>query len=1223
VYPKKRKVEISELTKSHMEKGKYAVTFCAASKRKEAKEGTPKELWKDASPRISSFIEVCERNNIPYCIFSYKYGLVRFDEVIDNYDISKKEVDLNEWSELVRLRAKELGVKKLYHVGLLAFASPELRKAIENTGVEVVWCDSLEELVEHFVTQEKIQEIKDVHNYDPRQVSDRELTFDHALTHRWWNLCHTDPDFPYSCDLVKKLHDAIADEMIRRGFVHNTPLKEVKQVSGLEAKLKEAGIKYELVGESGKVDLPEDLSKVSDEELKGYHLNAHRLGDKEAHDKIVAEMERRGMNHDSPIEEEGENEEAPSSASLSSLQLLKHFTPLKPTIGYKIGEVYGLDALKELVNFEHYPTAVEKKMDGFRVIVHKKDGELRFYSEDGIDVKHRFPWFVERIKKINHDIILDTEMELWDGGVHQSREIASGYARREEPAKEGEDHNFVMNVFDILWYDKDIHELPLEERKKYLKKIKFDSETEEIPKTPSINLVPWHVANNDEELIKWARHVSSLPGSEGAVVKSLKSPYELDGESRYWYKYKKHLPVDVAVLEQIETKRKGTFIYKMGLKIEEHEVPKEDIHVIGGKRYAYVGNSMNTTMDLKQGDSFRVSCENVFVYPNGRVRLYLPIPDKEVDNVMSVDEVIEIAKESGLLVEKTSAQDPFLEYPDESKSYRFVAQHHWRGKSVHLDLRFEANDHLVGWTVMEQPDDAVDEPVLTLEDAKRMEDKLNWKLLKQNEKVLVAKKAKQPKDWLKVEGVVPKGGIGSTREFPGVFLIIDSGKVEFGAQKSDFHEYFLHGKKLKGRFVVRLIPENQRASRSPFIWIAWFPEDQTPYVLSRDAVKKGWMPPKGVSTLPKAIRDKIPKEYRYWEADRPREVRDKLVEAIKAGEVKLYEVFDEHKRFITYITDICSENCFTALKEALGDQTVYVKMINDENMIEVPLDKQPISLSTKFTLQFHWWRGPQIVREGPTARHWDLWIYDKPKYHFVLDEDPIVTDAFNAMIESNKKEWDLIDKGKGEAYTIEPGEPGNPTKNTPAYIKIIDEGTVVIWEDGDLLKKFEFKGKYLKKTLLFTRNPNEEVWEVRTVDLAPKTETKLSVKLEEKGWVIEGTGLAEGVWNGLFFPKEVIMESYKKLINKPADIWHDRSKEFGFVKDAWLEDGKLKVKIFTTKKEVVDMIENGELTSFSIDAWIYRDPDTNIVKKILDYEAITLTSMPACKICDIEGCEPS
>jgi len=45
-------------------------------------------------------------------------------------------------------------------------------------------------------------------------------------------------------------------------------------------------------------------------------------------------------------------------------------------------------------------------------------------------------------------------------------------------------------------------------------------------------------------------------------------------------------------------------------------------------------------------------------------------------------------------------------YPDESKKMRFVAQNHYRGKSCHLDLRFEYkrgnDDYLKGWTVAHQ-----------------------------------------------------------------------------------------------------------------------------------------------------------------------------------------------------------------------------------------------------------------------------------------------------------------------------------------------------------------------------------------------------------------------------------------------------------------------------------------------------------------------------------------
>jgi len=268
-------------------------------------------------------------------------------------------------------------------------------------------------------------------------------------------------------------------------------------------------------------------------------------------------------------------------------------------------------------------------------------------------------------------------------------------------------------------------------------------------------------------------------------------------------------------------------------------------------------------------------------------------------------DLIRAAKAAGLIEKAESpVQNPAF-YPDENKPHKFVVQAHWRGRSVHLDVRLQLNHILEGWTVAVQTKN-VKEPVLTLEQAKQaFKDPDNWKFdwekneipprrvrttIKGKPREVIRpgnlrafpKKAEIPEQWLNIEGATRKPDpgeappVGGTKNYPGVFHIVDKGAVEFGARKPWFFEYFFHGKRLRGRWVFRAVPRRvekiilppgvkEEEARSPFYWVMMKPIDQTPYVLSDDAIKKGWLPPKGVSALPKAIRDKVPKDLRYWE----------------------------------------------------------------------------------------------------------------------------------------------------------------------------------------------------------------------------------------------------------------------------------------------------------------------------------------------------------------------
>jgi len=159
-------------------------------------------------------------------------------------------------------------------------------------------------------------------------------------------------------------------------------------------------------------------------------------------------------------------------------------------------------------------------------------------------------------------------------------------------------------------------------------------------------------------------------------------------------------------------------------------------------------------------------------------------------------------------------RDPYLVYPDEEKRWRYELTNHWRGKSVHGDDRYEHEVYLIGWTLMYLRPGVVKKPVMTLAEAKRWwRDQRAWKInvktgvplerrirggVIRRANILAAMKAPHPKDWLGFEGVVPKGTVGATKEFPGVFHILDQGRVEYGClPKGTFVKTLLEAKPIE------------------------------------------------------------------------------------------------------------------------------------------------------------------------------------------------------------------------------------------------------------------------------------------------------------------------------------------------------------------------------------------------------------------------------------------
>ncbi len=489
-----------------------------------------------------------------------------------------------------------------------------------------------------------------------------------------------------------------------------------------------------------------------------------------------------------------------------------------------------------------------------------------------------------------------------------------------------------------------------------------------------------------------------------------------------------------------------------------------------------------------------------------------------------------------------------MNVPDENKTWRAIIHTHYRGKSAHFDLRLERPNDLIGWTIFAEPKGALKDEVNTLKEAKEWDKKIDWKL-KGSNKVQCTPKSPEPKPWLTYEKVVEPGQVGATAEEPGVFSIYDKGTVEYLAQKPYMHEYWLHMKHYKGRILFRML-KNPYGEKPKFVWFCWFPEDQTPYVLTDRSIKSRYHTKPGHSELPKHIRQRIPRQYHYWkETDSKKafQIRKQLIEAIKKKEVKL--------------------------------------------------------AATKYALVHHYWRGPHIIREGPTEQHYDLYI-QKPGenkcMHFVLTDNILDSDSTTGYQE---KDADIkyMTIGQDEPESIPPGTSENPTKDTPCYMKQLKTGEAIIYEDSPLLKKIELKGIGL---FLFTKEQGASLWNVqKTTALA-----RLSLSA-----TAEGVALSPGVWNGFYYPPEVIKAAKSKIEHIPVDVEHKEDLIVGETGKATIKGNDLVVEL-----NIYDDRYKDAKCGLSIDAIIEVDKIRKIVKRIVKFKSLSLVSNPACRVCFIK-----
>jgi len=266
--------------------------------------------------------------------------------------------------------------------------------------------------------------------------------------------------------------------------------------------------------------------------------------------------------------------------------------------------------------------------------------------------------------------------------------------------------------------------------------------------------------------------------------------------------------------------------------------------------------------------------------------------------------------------------------------YKYMQELHARGASVHVDMRWTLGDGKVSGVTIACPFglpkvdewrkeiDSVTEAVIEKKVSKkedwadvkpRFKHKIRLELEKKvkqkffvdaflekhrpdfyswDRKHVFVPKAMQDTSWFEQPyTVIPPGFVGGSKYEWSVLAPFDSGEIEFGVIKEDYMELFVYSNEgfYTGKLSLVFLPREQVEASLPYtedeaklgkeIWVGFIftTRSALPYMLSDRAVEEDYIPEKGVSSLPKAVRDKLPKDCQYW-IDADRNKRDKAVE---------------------------------------------------------------------------------------------------------------------------------------------------------------------------------------------------------------------------------------------------------------------------------------------------------------------------------------------------------
>jgi DNA ligase-1 len=184
--------------------------------------------------------------------------------------------------------------------------------------------------------------------------------------------------------------------------------------------------------------------------------------------------------------------------------------------------------------------AVDSKLDGIRVQVHKYDGRVHVFTRSLDEITDRVPEVVEAVEALPaHTLVLDGEAIALtpEGRARPFQETGARTASRLDVATLRAQVPLTSYFFDLLHVDgEDLVDAPGRER--------FARLSEVLP--PAL-VVPRTVTSDPTEARSLFDEVVAA-GYEGVVVKSLDAPYDAGRRGAVWVKVKPRHTLDLVVL---------------------------------------------------------------------------------------------------------------------------------------------------------------------------------------------------------------------------------------------------------------------------------------------------------------------------------------------------------------------------------------------------------------------------------------------------------------------------------------------------------------------------------------------------------------------------------------------------------------------------------------------------------------------------------------------------
>jgi len=528
----------------------------------------------------------------------------------------------------------------------------------------------------------------------------------------------------------------------------------------------------------------------------------------------------------------------------SSFKPFVSFIPPKAIAASYTDAFSGHDLWDRWASGKKFPFYVEPKYNSFRSIMEKSGSRVRVWFEDSKEDKAKRLRLYDKLKSIDADFILDCAVGIKRKGKWLSRIQLMTLTADVPKLEEGD--KIVTVVFDLPYWNKDLHKQPFSERRKELEK--FYSRF--LKGSDAFEISPSHLCETKDEFLSKVKSVAKIDGSEGAVVKVAEGDYPLKGVMDSQGKIKNVLEIKAEV-RGIQVNKNNTYSYRVGVlkgSTEYENVFEDKPNLIN------LGKTFSSKIKAEVGDIITVEVEEII--PQDKKLVFLGPKVVDVDRTRkepyTAIQIIDMASRSSVLQKqeegdtRTAASAAYWKnhwqecFPKSGKGH-YTYQHHWRGlsenesklsedallktdHSVHGDLRLETDsESLWGFSVF-------------LGKTSDVAGGRDLYSLKQDDKLQGAPKLKIPHGWLtaarKAPHVSKPGGPGSTISSWSKFFEVDHGTYDVGVWREHSFEVFLHGNKFKGRLVIQYAPVGGHRA-----WLLSMPSDQKPFAARHEKDK--------------------------------------------------------------------------------------------------------------------------------------------------------------------------------------------------------------------------------------------------------------------------------------------------------------------------------------------------------------------------------------------------